>query len=370
MTVSFASTGNSPSQEPAALSGKPCCQEVAPMPEEAVRMTRRGFVGAVCAWSLSLVRPARAAGQVLTLDQVVGALRRSSPLGAWIVGRSLGDPPLVRQGSREIRFGRLDGAAFVRDRPLDRLVEVANVLVHESCHYLVPVLAAQADPQSLDHPGTVGLVVAPGQIHCVRGQPCFPSLEAAPSFPAFLRRAQRFSLYVDSREPHMVTQKYGLYGLLNEFAAYHAGTRAGLDLVRHLARQPSGSPAAWVNRLADADTTVGAWPEFRGYILAWLAYGRARHPEVYRRIVASSPLRAAWRDVDRSYGSLCQAWYRDLPQMLTGLRQAGIPVQDRDGALMAGGSGRVLYRAEFDAMVRGLRAAPELVEIEKVLARV
>jgi len=338
------------------------------MSMDPVRLTRRGFVGALCAWSLSLARPAQA-GQALTLDQVVGALRRSSPLGTWIIERSLGDPPTVRQGSRVIRFGRLDGAAFVRDRPPDRLVEAANLLVHESCHFLVPVLAAQGDPQSFDHPGTVGLVVAPDRIHCVRAQPCFTSLEAAPSFPAFLRGAQRFALYIQSRDHSMVTQQHGIFGLLNEFAAYHAGTRAGVDLVRHLARRPSGGAAEWVSRLADADATVSAWPEFRGYILAWLAYGRARQRQVYRRVVASALLRAAWRDIDEAYGSLCRAWYRDLPQILAGLRRAGISLHDRDGVLMAGGSGRVLFRAEFDALVRNLRATPELVEIEKVLAR-
>lgn len=338
------------------------------MPELPARMTRRHFLGMVGALSLSLALPSWA-GTVLTLDQVVGALRQSSPLSSWIMDRCLGEPQVIRQGNREIRFGRLDAGTVVRNRPPDRLVEAANVLVHESFHYLVPMLAVQGDIEALDHPGSVGLVVAPDRIRFVQGQPCFPSREAAPTFPDFLRRAQRFQTYVDSTDHNMVTQQFGIYGLLNEFAAYHAGTRAGVDLVRHLARHPSGDAAEWVTRLADADSTVVAWPEFRGYILAWLAYGKARHPQVYRRVVDSVALRTAWADVDRSYGSLCQAWYRDLPGILSDLRRAGIPVEARDGGLFAGARGRVLFQSEFENLVRGLRATPRLVEIEKALAR-
>ncbi len=320
------------------------------------------------ALGLSLVMPARAGEANLSLDEVLTHLRGASPLGAWVMEQALTPRGPIAQSTGEIRFGTWDAGAFVRNRPRSRLVSAASIMVHESCHYLTRVLAARNDFESLAHPGSVGLVVAPGRVLTLRGRPTLPAREAAESFPAFLKETQRFGTYIASPDPHLATQKFGFFGLLDELAAYHAGTRAGVDLVRELARRPSGTAADWVGRLADADATVVAWPEFRGYILAWMAFVRRNRPPLFGELVARADLRQAFREIDQAYGSLCQAWYRDLPGLLGTLARAGIQVRFQDGALLAGGQGRVLFRAEFEAILTGIRTRRDLQEVDRALS--
>ena len=302
-------------------------------------LRRRAFLGALSALALSSI-PARAEAR-LSLEEVAACLRRCSPLGTYILERSAAGARVVPQASGEVRFGRFDAGAFVRNRPPGKLVEAASIAVHEASHYLASILAAQSDAEATVHPGSVGLVVAPDRIRYLRGQPCFPSREAAASFPPFLRQGPRFETYVTSADPYLVTQQYGVFGLLNEFAAYHAGSRTALDVARDLARRPTGQAREWVIHLSDADSTLLAWAEFRGYILAWLAFARWRHPQVYKELLGSPALRAAWNDLDRAYGKACRAWYRDLPALIETLQRSGIEIQARQGALLAA-EGQVL----------------------------
>lgn len=337
-------------------------------PHSSLWLTRRRLLGALGGFGLSLVVPARAREANLSLDEVLAHLRRASPLGAWVMAQALADPGVVPQSMGEIRFGSWDAGVFVRHEPKSRLLRAASVMVHESCHFLTRVLAARNDSEALAHPGSVGLILQPGRILVLRGRPTPPSRQAAESFPLFLKNSQRFATYIDSSSPDMTTQKFGIFGLLDEFAAYHAGTRAGLDLVREMVRRPSGSGPDWVTRLADADATVVAWPEFRGYILAWMAWVRRHEPQLFTLLLSHPNLRRAFREIDRSYGAIGHAWYRDLPSLLSSLRRAGIRIQARDGTLLADGQGRVLFRKEFEATLAGIQNTPELVQVDRLLA--
>lgn len=331
-------------------------------------LTRRNLLALAAGLALGGARPARSQ-DLLTLDAVAVPFRKASPLADWILARSLGGPARVRTPSGEVAFGRFDGGAFVRRRPSSELVEAGNVLVHESCHYLNPVLALEQDPRAMERRGTVALVVAPGKVLLVPGQPVFPSREAADGFPAFLQKSQRFATYVSTPQDAMVTQQYGVFGLLGELAAYHAGTRSALDLVRHLARSPEGAAEEWVAHLCGVDATVIAWPELRGYLLAWLAWGRVHRVEVYRRVVDEPAFRAGWRAVDGAFGEVCRAWYRELPGFLDRLRRSGRQVDLRGDFLVAGRRGRRLFRREYEATLAGLREDPRFQEVERALAR-
>jgi hypothetical protein len=336
-------------------------------PVSSLWLTRRRLLGTMGVLGLSLVLPARARETKLSLNEVLAHLRRASPLGTWVMAQALADPGVVSQSQGEVRFSPWDAGAFVRHEPKSRLLRAASVMVHESCHYLSRVLAAQNDPEALAHPGSVGLVLQPGRILVLRGRPVPSSRQAAGSFPPFLKNSQRFATYIGSSTPDMTTQQYGIFGLLDEFAAYHAGTRAGLDLVRDMVRRPSGSASDWVTRLADADATVVAWPEFRGYILAWMAWVRRQKPELFTLLLSHPNLRRAFREIDRSYGAISHAWYRDLPNLLSALGNAGIRVQARGEALLAGGQGRVLFHKEFEAILTGIQNTPELVQVDRLL---
>jgi len=336
-------------------------------PDSSHLLTRRRLLGVMGALGLSLAVPVAAKEPNLSLEEVLAHLQKASPLGAWVMAQAMADPGVIRQSIGDVRFGAWDAGAFVRNRPKSRLVCAASVMVHESCHFLTRVLAARKDSEALAHPGSIGLVLGPGRILVLRGRPTLPSRQAADSFPLFLKNSQRFATYINSQDPNMTTQKYGIFGLLDEFAAYHAGTRAGLDLVREMMRRPSESGSGWVTRLAEADATVVAWPEFRGYILAWMAYARRQSPQLFASLVSHPNLRRAFREIDQEYGAIGHSWYRDLPGFLSVLGRAGIRIQTQDGALLAGGQGRVLFRKEFEAILAGIRGTPELVEVERLL---
>jgi len=336
-------------------------------PDSSLLLTRRRLLGVLGAFGLSLAVPVAAREANLSLEEVLTHLQRASPLGVWVMAQALADAGVIPQSIGEVRFGPWDAGAFVRNQPKSRLVSAASVMVHESCHFLTRVLATRNDPEALAHPGSIGLILRPGHTLVLRGRPTPSSRQAADSFPSFLKNAQRFATYIDSPDPNMTTQKFGIFGLLDEFAAYHAGTRTGLDLVRDLVHRPSGSGCDWVTRLADADATVVAWPEFRGYILAWMAWVRRQDPQLFTNLLAHPNLRRAFREINQDYGAICHAWYRDLPGLLDALGRAGIRIQARDGILLADGRGRVLFRKEFGAILAGIRGTPELVEVEKLL---
>ena len=73
--------------------------------------------------------------------------------------------------------------------------------------------------------------------------------------------------------------------------------------------------------------------------------------------------------MDGAFGAACRAWYRDVPGLVARLQRSGIAVRLLEDGVFAGRRGRRLFRKEYDALVAGLAASPELRDVEAALAR-
>jgi hypothetical protein len=230
------------------------------------------------------------------------ALRAFSPSGYAILNGLETAPATVRYGSYARSYDHGDLYVYAKGSTRFEWAMATNTVVHEANHAYAFSMAVAMRPELLAKGDAYYALYLDGETVLVKRQSVFPSAEIAERIPARLR-SRRYD-YVAMRRAADSTQKYGVYGLLDEFNSYRLGTQAAYDMLRWYGTRPEQDGAGWAEMYSAIQGTFAAHVEFKYYILEYLRYAREAKPDVFDRIVGDPAFREAFTQVDRLWADL------------------------------------------------------------------
>ena len=306
----------------------------------------------------------------LEFNEVLRLLKMASPYGAQVFAAEPQRARTYQTKAGPITDSAMDPSVFLRGQSSDSLLTAVNVMVHETTHHVCVTLARDKDPNCLFEHGSMMAMPDTRVRIFVRGERTFPSVEIVDFFTGRFQRAPRFDTYIDSESKSLGTQSNGVYGLLDEYNAYYAGTRAANDVLKYLLGQPiaRGTEMLWVIRMTEASAAFTAFPEFRGYIGGYLAFAKKNHPDVYKQVTGNKGFVKAFSAVSASFQALTDEFMGKLDGRLDFLKKKGLKITRLDDALTAERAGRGLqlesYRKLQKALAEDKRIQAELLKLK------
>ena len=164
-------------------------------------------------------------------------------------------------------------------------IERLSTAVHEQCHFF-------SDKYGW---GKEWIYTGDGQHVEVEVTDVFPSSEMTDSIPDSLK-TRRFDIYLNG-DPSQISVQLGVYGLLDEFAAYCWG--CGNEIRQKDYRRENRLTIWHTNQFL-------AYAEFRYYILHYMLYARANHPDIYQAIMANASFREAFAAIDSRFAGYAE----------------------------------------------------------------
>lgn len=264
-----------------------------------------------------------AAGSLSRRGIALTLLRRYSPIGYHLIQGYESCP------DQYIRGRRLDFMAYVTGDTVEEIAASLNTAVHEICHaYAGAAGYALAADRNLPVGSRGCMAVYTGTATIVVGYtPTFPTREIAQGFPDELKTL-RYSTYVYPAEPNLATQVLGVYGLLDEFAAYYHGTRTAVDLFGFYRDEAAQTPENWLRFMGGVNSTFYAYLEFKLYILRYLRCAHDVYPELYWGIIGNHQFKEAFISIDRSFAQLMQRYFALKTEVQELLRRQGHSVSE------------------------------------------
>lgn len=189
------------------------------------------------------------------------------------------------------------------------LMDSFNVTVHEFTHGYA----------SLKGPDEIYVIVSPKESYRVPIGRKFPSRDMVTVFPQKLRTF-RFS-YIDTDEENLGTQVDGIYGLLDEMAAYLAGVETSVDFLPFYISQ--GQNADWGIFFETVDGSLYGILEFKLYILKYLEYAKEQRPDVFQDVLNNHRFIEAFSAIDHCADSLIRRYFSIREQVMAKLEKRG-----------------------------------------------
>lgn len=270
----------------------------------------------------------------LNEGQVRGLLAQYSPRGSHIVTKaeSLPQEFVLPEGPYRVSSD-MTFREFIQDRTAPMLVAGINTVVHEFTHkYCSNVGFEELAKRQLSYGHGACAIFVDGPPILVRHTATFPAQVMAQSYPQDAR-TMRFFVYVIS-EPNLATQTYGVYGLLDEYAASLQGDRIFVDFwpwVRD--RAPRDSRIA-DNYAVGLDDVLAAYQAYKLMILHYLLHAQQTNLAIYNGIMLNASFREAYRRVESSYASLAAQIRALEPQVHRWAASLGVKIQ-RQRALIS-----------------------------------
>ena len=130
----------------------------------------------------------------------------------------------------------------------------------------------------------------------------YDTAEVADKFPAELQTF-RYDTYVSSdADYYMASRQQGVYGLMNEFAAYCWGLNNDIKMEAYYGSNPYGYTNTYV-----------AFAEFHYYILSYMIYAKDNYPAIYNDIMANDNLRKSFTIIDNKFQQLAEQYRASRP---------------------------------------------------------
>lgn len=242
----------------------------------------------------------------------------------------------------------------------DRLIDSLDTVVHEEFHDYSIV-------------GNQKQRIYTGRKHAiiVDFTKIFKTVEMVRSVPKRCRTT-RFPTYVSKPVPNLASNVQGIYGLLNEFSAYHWGMNNNIHMFAYYDRF-ADAMNTWNSFVADGASNRLAYAEFKYYILHYLYYAKQHHPLVYRQIMSNKKFRTAYRINERHFWKMIQTFEKDLTTIKGKLEKQGYHVEYTEEAFVAfdytgSGNGMSLLNDEYSVLMKELEK-DRYVSIQKALLK-
>jgi hypothetical protein len=179
----------------------------------------------------------------------------------------------------------------------------------------------------------------------------FPSNEINSMVPAATRKKIfRYATYISAKDKYLVTQQFGMLGLLEECIAYYHSFSTGVSLFNYY-KDTYGwkNPDAWIAYLSNMASYRYSILEFELFISWYMQYARLNHPGTYRDIINNDGLKKLFVFLDRENTRLTLLYDQHRSAIL---KQFGNRMQIRGNFIFntATHSGKGLYDHEVKDM--------------------
>ncbi len=174
------------------------------------------------------------------------------------------------------------------------------------------------------------------------------------TIPANLR-TMRWELYVGNPTANMASDANGVYGLLNEFAAYYWGMHAQMSLFGYY-KQQKATPDQWKDFVVLAANDRLAYAEFKYYILKYLAYAKQHYPGIYKGIVENAKFVHAYQTIEGKFAALVKKFEKSLKDIAALLEKQGYDVKI-DEYFYVDSQGVSIFQADYARLVKELEKA-------------
>ena len=110
----------------------------------------------------------------------------------------------------------------------------------------------------------------------------------------------RYDTYISTKDKYLVTQQYGILGLLEECVAYYQSFSTEVSLFNYYKDNYGWKdPDAWITYLSNMASYRYAIPEFELFISWYMQYAKINYPKTYRDITGNAGLKKLFVFLDR-----------------------------------------------------------------------
>ncbi len=250
-----------------------------------------------------------------------------------------------KNGAKLVEYGRKNGTNWIGYYSNgDRLIDSLDTVVHEEFHDYSVV---GAEDERMYMGKNKSILVPYTKI--------YRSKEMTRSVPERCRTS-RFSTYISEPIPNLASNVQGVYGLLNEFAAYRWGMNNNIAMFGYYDRFEDNM-TTWGRFVADGVSNRLAYAEFKYYILHYLYYAKQHHPSVYRQIMDNDEFKRAYRGTEGEFAKTIWTFEDKLRQVQARLEANGYNVNFTEKSFIVtnasgAGSGLSLLHDEYSTLVQ------------------
>ena len=130
--------------------------------------------------------------------------------------------------------------------------------------------------------------------------PTFPSIVIRDTISTKIRTnlASRYSVYIDSTIKNMSTQKYGIFGLLNEYAAYFISAKTAIELIESFTELIVYDDKYFYLFYQMVQSYLVGLAEFKYFIASYLDYAGKNQRTVYEKLQSDISLKQVLSKLD------------------------------------------------------------------------
>ena len=226
----------------------------------------------------------------LSEETLLALMDRYDPDGAWI----------IRHSQNAVHSWRDYVVGYSTYMDARRRLQL---VVHESLHVFHRETGKtySRDPAPSDnriqYSRRFTIYIGGGEFITVPLTNVYDTAEMAEGIPEALRTT-RYDTYVSSEaHPLKGSRSDGVYGLLDEFAAYCWESNDEVKLISFRRE-----------RIAEVYSTYQSYAEFRYYILSYLLYAKEHYPEIYEEIMDNEAFCRAFTTIDTLFAGFVQEY--------------------------------------------------------------
>ena len=169
---------------------------------------------------------------------------------------------------------------------LNEFVSDVSTIVHEGYHHFQGIHSSYYDASVLYR-------INDTLSFTVKNFKPFPANEINSIVPAATsKKIFRYDTYIRAKDKYLVTQQFGILGLLEECIAYYQSFSTEVSLFNYY-KDTYGwkDPDAWIAYLSNMASYRYSIPEFKLFISWYMQYARTKHPKTYRDIISNAGLK-------------------------------------------------------------------------------
>jgi hypothetical protein len=179
----------------------------------------------------------------------------------------------------------------------------------------------------------------------------FPAREISSIVPAATRKKIfRYDTYISAKDKYLVTQQFGILGLLEECIAYYHSFSTEVSLFNYY-KDTYGwkNPDAWISYLSNMASYRYSVTEFELFISWYMQYAKTYYPKTYRDIINNEGLKKLFVFLENENNRLTSLYDQHRSTIL---KEFGKRIEIRGNFIFntASHSGKGLYDNEVQEM--------------------
>ncbi len=270
---------------------------------------------------LLLVAPMYAAAQpIANMHREILQLAQHSPTATAILSRV------------DYDFER-----YVHGNNWEALLKGFGTVVHESAHHHNNNVTSKHWQQQEDKTKSEHYIINDSIEVLLEFEKVFNSRKLNKIVPDSLQKQIfRYPDYVGNRQVPLplASQAHGIYGLMEEWSAYHLDARTHYELFDYYRQHQCdgyNNAEAWAKYMSTFAGNLVPYYEFKLFMSWYLQYAKQEYPEVYQRLMQHHKLRLVYTLIDNQYGEVVQHYKAMLPRLVSDLNAAGNAVEIAKG---------------------------------------